>query len=228
MQPSNIQSGPLRLLLPGFLFLALLSDCKVVEAECLPYDAACQPLAVSILFAKRADSDQPCNPCKVFATQATYDGGLGGISGADSHCNADTLRPAGGTYKALLVDSGNRVACTTANCVTGGSSEHIDWVLQRNMQYNRIDGTPITLTNELALFVFPMTNAIDTASRPVWTGFDMVTPWSATAGSLCTDWTDPLGPGGRSATSDNTGYSTGMSNTTSGCGTTAALYCVEQ
>ncbi|HLD45750.1 MAG TPA: DUF1554 domain-containing protein, partial [bacterium] len=65
---------------------------------------------------------------KIFVTDATYNGNLGGVAGADALCEADANKPATGTYKALIVDGVARVACTTANC-GGGAGENIDWVL---------------------------------------------------------------------------------------------------
>ncbi|PKA12234.1 hypothetical protein CH372_10220, partial [Leptospira meyeri] len=99
-----------------------------------------------------------------------------GISGFDNHCNNSANKPSGShTYKALISDGIKRRACSTANC-SGGTSEHIDWVLKPNQQYKRKDGTTIIgTTNANGIFVSSLTNVIDPdmfdgASDHVFTG----------------------------------------------------------
>ena len=100
----------------------------------------------------------------IFAT-ATYDGdlrtaggGATGIEGTYSLCAQakDSEQPAlpktGSEYRALLVDASNRVACTSINC-SGGSSEHVDWVLRANTSYKRPGGTVVFTTNASDIFL---------------------------------------------------------------------------
>lgn len=100
--------------------------------------------------------------CKIFITNSTAPV-TAGVSGIDAHCNNATNKPSGGgTYKALVTDGTSRRACTSANCTTGGTSEHIDWVLKPNQQYKRKDGTTVIgTTNSNGLFPIPMTNSME-------------------------------------------------------------------
>ena len=83
----------------------------------------------------------------------------------------DSNYPGSGTYKALITDGTNRVACTSANCATGGAGENINWVLTPSTEYFRTDGTTeIGVTTSAGIFSFPLSNAI-TASGVAWTGF---------------------------------------------------------
>lgn len=100
--------------------------------------------------------------CKIFITNSTAPV-TAGVSGIDAHCNNATNKPSGGgTYKALVTDGTSRRACTSANCTTGGTSEHIDWVLKPNQQYKRKDGTTVIgTTNANGLFPIPLTNSME-------------------------------------------------------------------
>ncbi|GBF44125.1 hypothetical protein LPTSP2_34280 [Leptospira ellinghausenii] len=54
--------------------------------------------------------------CKMFVIKANAILNAG-ISGLDSQCNSDENKPSGsGTYKAMVADGTNRIACTSANC----------------------------------------------------------------------------------------------------------------
>lgn len=73
-----------------------------------------------------------CTECRVFITNSTYDGNLGGISGADAKCASDSNNPDDGkVFKALIV-GGNRRACISGDCVTSGRNENRNWVLKPN------------------------------------------------------------------------------------------------
>lgn len=62
----------------------------------------------------------------------------------------------------MVSDGTSRRACTSANCTTGGTSEHIDWVLKPNQQYKRKDGTTVIgTTNANGLFPIPLTNSME-------------------------------------------------------------------
>ena len=102
-----------------------------------------------------------CSTCTIFVTTGTSDGliGAGGIAEADAFCMADAGYPGTGTYKALIVDGTNRIACTTANC-SGGAGEHTDWVLKASTAYVRSNGsTAIGTTTAEGIFSFPLTNS---------------------------------------------------------------------
>lgn len=161
----------------------------------------------------------------IFATGAmntTSD--FGSVSGADSKCNA--VKPSCvSSAKAMIVDTSNRRACSTANC-GGGSGEHIDWVLAANQEYRRTDDTTVIgTTNSVGIFGFPLTNAL-TGAGETWTGLN--TNW--TTGSTCSNWTNatgspPNGGVGLGTTTDNTS----LYRYDQFCNRTdVALYCVEQ
>ncbi|MCB1200942.1 MAG: DUF1554 domain-containing protein [Leptospiraceae bacterium] len=163
---------------------------------------------------------------KIFVTDATYNGNLGGFSGADDKCNSDGNKPSGGgTYKAMLVDGTNRRACSTANC-SGGTEEHIDWVLKPNKKYVRSDGTTeIFTTNENGIFVFGTpTNAISETTEYAWTALfgnwtsytTHCASWSATTGNTI------LG------NADRVNSNAIQFGTPQACSNSAHLYCVEQ
>lgn len=120
----------------------------------------------------------------IYTTQAQPNGDLGGVAGADAACN--TAPPVAGVYKALIVDGVSRVACTSDDCQTGGTAEHVDWVLEPSSLYVRADGTEIGTTNFDGLFLFDLANAISPVSSETWTGLS--TTW--TVGTTCDAWTD--------------------------------------
>ena len=131
---------------------------------------------------------------KTFVTKAEFTGNIAtdgepttDIANADALCMNDDYKPAGSsTYKAMLVDGTNRVACTTALC-SGGTSEHIDWVLQPNAEYYRSDGTTLILkTNANGIFDFGanLTNSFDTSASTYFTG--LMGDWTSSGhGQTC-------------------------------------------
>jgi hypothetical protein len=152
--------------------------------------------------------------------------GSNGIEEADTICNADSNKPNSSSYKAMIVDGANRVACTTVDC-SGGTGEHVDWVLQASKEYRRADeSTAIGTTSTEGIFTFPLDNTIDIAGAVtvIWTGLNG-TDWTTHA-ELCNSWTDNVMGKGRihSATVDNS-----MGNASFICSNTSfKLYCVEQ
>jgi hypothetical protein len=166
---------------------------------------------------------------KVFLSTANYSAGLGGISGADSKCTSDPNNPHdGATYKAMLVDGSNRVACTSANCTTGGASENVDWVLAANTTYVQSDGvTVIGTTTSAGIFTFPLTNRLSARNAYAWTGLrsDFT---SLGLGSTCNHWTQAsnvsAGEAGLASMTD----SNAISSRTITCVFGEAIYCVAQ
>jgi hypothetical protein len=171
--------------------------------------------------------------------------GAGGIARADAFCNdtSDLRHPGTGTYKALLVAGGVRVACTSANCTTGGAAEHVDWPLQASTTYYRAahsgsgggtytenGTTPIFTTNSNGIFVFgTFTNIIQPSgsqSNPhFWDGLN--TNWTE-ASNTCTGWTTDTtggttGQAGRGYAADTAA----ITYTTTSCYVARFLLCVE-
>lgn len=161
----------------------------------------------------------------IFTTVSQFDGNLRGVSGADDSCMSDENYPGTGTYKALIVDSTNRVASVTANTGDG----QVDWILQPNTDYVQSDGTTAIMTTDAnGLFVFgELTNSITAGGSDYWTGLDA--NWQPGGDTtLCANWTSNsvtedanYGEGsfvnGRAIASDN-----------SFCDESLWLACVEQ
>ena len=159
---------------------------------------------------------------RIFVTSATYNGNLGGPSGADAKCMADSDRPSSGTYKAMIVtDDGSRSASPTTT----------DWVLAASTEYRRLDDTTIIGT----------TTASRVFSPPLSAGFDspeLIYSWSGlnpnwtTGFQSCNNWTDDsVSYYGRTGyTTDNTSYSSYNWNYGSSPCSVSSLHliCVEQ
>lgn len=129
------------------------------------------------------EEETPTVPKKMFIILQDLDGdlktfgaGTNGINGADKACQNDS-QSSGGTYKALMVDGLHRIACTTANC-SGGTNEHLDWVLKPNTEYRQIDGTTVIgKTNAKGIFDFPLQDIFSTSAYFLWTGIQ--SDWTA-------------------------------------------------
>jgi hypothetical protein len=167
------------------------------------------------------------SPRRIFVTSNSYQGNLGGISGADAKCLNDSNNPLGpgnGNWKAMVVDGSARRSCTTDGC-SGGLGEQIDWVLKPNTTYARPDGTIIATTNPVGLFTFFLENAIaPLPSVYAWTGLS--SSWQ-TDTNHCGGWTNTSQNGTLGKVGDVT--SLAINSATDGCWTnTYRLYCVEQ
>ncbi|MDO8519146.1 MAG: DUF1554 domain-containing protein [Deltaproteobacteria bacterium] len=181
------------------------------------------------------------NVRKTFVTATTdgnlKDGAANGIAGADAKCESDGSKPAdGSTYKAFLVDTSNRVACTTASC-GGGTSEHTDWVMGANTTYTRSDGTTVVgVTNANGILAtFPLTNSFGTSAGLAWTGLSQTADaWTSGNGSvtdsLCNNWESADDFGYTADLVATSGYNNAVSKSAGGqgCSTSRALICVEQ
>lgn len=172
-----------------------------------------------------------CRNKVIWVTNSTTDGsiGSGGVAGADTMCSntSDANHPNnGGSYKALIVDGANRIACTTDDC-GGGASEHTDWVLAASTPYVRSNGsTAIGTTNSIGLFASALTNSISTTEGFTWTG--LFATWTS-ASDDCTNWTNGgLGGSGERGDQDATLIAEVISTVVDLCSNTYRIYCVEQ
>lgn len=166
----------------------------------------------------------------IFVTTSGNNGNLGGVTGADALCAADSSCPSGATCKAFIVDGTTRVACTTADC-SGGPSEHTDWVLAASTTYYRSDGTTVIgTTTANGIFTFPLTNTINDDGNLYWTGFRDPADWVAASDRNCSNWANSLGVlSGNIGDPSTTSISiVAKSATPPGCDTTLKLLCVEQ
>ena len=135
---------------------------------------------------------------------ASTDEVTNGIQGADFICNYLVpiehsyafLNESAPHFAAFLVDGESRVACSTPNCSQGGNSEHINWVLQPNTNYNikistnPADGTNSISTNQYGLLSDAQESQVFGASSTLyyWTGLKTTYQSSATN---CIKWTSP-------------------------------------
>lgn len=183
----------------------------------------------------RALTNQPNK--RILVTATSYNGNLGGISGADSICGAG--------YKAMIVDesgcggSACRKACTSGNCSTNGIAEHIDWVLRPNVTYVRSDGlTPIFTANWNVVFDFDtaannpsrqtsLANKILESGPYSWTGLqnNAADAWETTS-MTCDNWANTVSDGIYGNSNATTSSILGVNYMS--CGSSLYLYCVEQ
>lgn len=162
---------------------------------------------------------------RLFVTSSSYNGNLGGPTGADTKCNADSNKPAdGSTYKAVLSDAASRMACSTANCTL--VSENVNWPLGANLTYLRsTDGSAVFISNSAGIFIFgTLTAPVESSgSNDYWTSINA--NWTS-IGSHCSGWTASTGSG-RVGTSDQTN-SNAIFSGSSGCSNSNRLLCAEQ
>ena len=160
----------------------------------------------------------------IYLTGTPKKANFGGVSGADTLCNASPPSP--GSYKALIVDGTTRVACTSAHCVTSGATEGVDWVLAPNTKYVRADNTVIGTTSAAGIFAFPLTNSIGEIGYSYWTGLSG--DWTTSA-DTCTGWTEVSVVGASQGLAD-TLDSQSISGVVVNCGDLAGAFfaCVQQ
>ncbi len=175
-----------------------------------------------------------CSAAKrIWITNSTFQGNIGGggLTAADTACNnaGDANWPGSGTYKAMLVQSGLRIACTNANCSPSGGAN--DWAFAANTSYVRAGtSTAILTTDANGIFVFgTLSNSFGTTGT-YWTGLNA--DWTIST-LHCSSWTS-TGTGG-AANQGERGDATAVdANALSGgggspnCSNTRSVLCVEQ
>jgi len=184
-----------------------------------------------------------CNAGKrIFVTASNYNGDLtadigsgayaNGILGADARCMADANKPTTGTFKAMIVDDEDRRACSTDNCTTSGTAEHIDWVLSPNAKYIREPGSAsLFTTNSRGIFVFGTMDApfASMGSVQTWGGFTTIVGKWQTSSSDCSNWTTSgAGSNGRVGSTNQTDYTAIRNSNSIACNQNHHLLCVEQ
>ena len=168
--------------------------------------------------------------CRIFVTFATFNGNLGGPTAADGRCLSDINNPDGsgrGKWKAMLSSGAARRACSSVTCQSGGTAEHIDWVLKPLTNYRRTDGAYVGTTSERGIFQALLTNFISLNPNQVWTGLN--SDWQD-SGNNCNSWTDNgafSGSWGNAGVQAPTVIFNGV-GTELNCGNALSLYCIEQ
>ncbi|MEM7181395.1 MAG: putative Ig domain-containing protein [Spirochaetota bacterium] len=180
---------------------------------------------------------------KIFVTASKHTGdlktngsGSDGPAGADSLCNADTNKPDSSSYKALVVASGSRIACTSSDCTD--ASQNIDWVMKANSIYVRSsDSAYLFITNDAGIFDYgTASNPFDSGiqkqywtgmSYSGWPGYGNWVVYDDSAGN-CTKWAVTSGEG-KVGYSDQTDYTSIRTRDVSpSCSESRYLLCVEQ
>ena len=155
---------------------------------------------------------------KVFVTSTTYDGNMGGLSGADAKCQARAA--AGGlanaaNFKAWLSDG----TTDAVSRVTGtGPWGRTDGIKVADSKADLTDGFLFTSISrdEFGNYVTAL----------VWTGSNELGTKQV---NVCNDWTDNSGLGPQEATGHSNGANAFWSSwSNSACANTYPLYCFEE
>ncbi len=223
----------------AYTFPTALADGAAYSVSALlasqPVGYHCSPVFATasgtIATANVTNADVNCIPAKnIYLTTLGTNGNIGGIAGADAKCASDPSKPNAATFKALLVDQSNRVACTTANCANGSTAEHIDWVMAPNTRYIRPAGTLIGTTNQNGIIPLPLISTIfygenTNATDRVWTGiFDDWTTLQPAGTDNCVSWSASTSTGGSSRVDEKVA----IHDQIEACSGIYKLLCVEQ
>jgi len=178
---------------------------------------------------------------RIFVTDNTYTGNLGGISGADAKCNnaGDNNHPGSGVYKALLADNTNRFPCHDSGFCTSGVVNSLDWVLRPNITYVRWDDSlPVAKADWSGVFDFSSSvfvNPVSNSGDVVWTGIfatNTLNFWQLRSDDKCNAWASTAyntNGWGRSDAVDAFSISNGSdADQNVSCAEFKRLYCVEQ
>lgn len=188
-----------------------------------------------------ADND---HSLRVFVTDAAFNGDFTAADpdwrvAADARCMADVNRPMTGNYKALMAGGSGatlRRACENPLCAPAASPppDNVDWVLQPNRDYVRVDATPLFSTDARAivdLFALGnLTNSVTgSATDRYWTGLDGA--WEPSILN-CGNWSDDgamtLGIYGRGEVTDTEWIETIIIPGDALCSQVRRILCVEQ
>lgn len=178
---------------------------------------------------------------KTFITAATYTGNLGGVSGADAKCMADSAHPDAAlplasrrTFKALVVQNNVRQYFSSNN-----SSGIVDWPFAVNTTYYRIDGMTAIVTTDGTRTFSTLTNSIDVTSNDAWLGSlgqsYSWNPYITGCGSGCAiftgnclNFTDGSNANSLRTLILNTTSDVSSTNPVRYCDTLRSLWCIEQ
>lgn len=126
-------------------------------------------------------------PKYIWVSATSHNPDFGTTATADGICTADASKPASVlSAKAMLPGLGGRTACTSANCATGGASEHVDWVLQPGYAYQNVEGSLLGVTNADAIFTTARPATLVAPGGATVVAFSGLTDVGNAAG---TDWT---------------------------------------
>ncbi|MEM7182105.1 MAG: cadherin-like beta sandwich domain-containing protein [Spirochaetota bacterium] len=159
---------------------------------------------------------------RMYLTATSYDGNLGGVTGADTKCASDAYYPGSGTFKAMLQDDsgGTRRAVATIK----------DWVLAASTTYVRnSDGVTIFTTNANRVFDYTAGNAqasFDSgAQKEFWTGGQ--SNWNPDS-DLCSNYSLNTNASDARVGLTDSVTTDAINSSNQACDEVAHLLCVEQ
>ena len=117
-----------------------------------------------------------------FVTTNTSAGNLGGVTGADSFCmndpgHPDAALPLGSrrSFKAFITTTSGTIRQWNSKFSDG----RIDWVMEANMNYFRINGSTLIATTGADQRFGSMSNSVDGTANESWLGFFPGGSWDA-------------------------------------------------
>nr|WP_269750433.1 DUF1554 domain-containing protein [Leptospira chreensis] len=112
----------------------------------------------------------------------------------------------------------------TATPYSGGSSEHLDWVMQPNKSYIRVIGAVVIGTTNINGLLIAQSNPVSASSVTTWLGFNV--NWPTEPGLHCSDWM--VGTNAITGTLNNQNTNPIIGSSTNTCDNPHSLICVEQ
>ena len=152
----------------------------------------------------------PLSNCKyAYVTLSTFNGNLGGRTGADAKCQADARHPGNGTFKAVLGSIDRYVLPTPLN-----------WVIPAiRTRYSGSSYITDANTDDQTL-VTPISSPFDSTATEFWTGLS--DDWT-NSGDNCLDWTSSSDTANGSVSATNN-----WSHSKVPCDSLLPILCVEQ
>jgi hypothetical protein len=154
-----------------------------------------------------------------FVTAATFDGNLGGVSGANTKCDtAATNASLSGTWKAILADDSNDIFNNI-----GSSAVQIYDLSGNFLAASFADLASYTTVGTNAVAVDETGTAVASGAK-VWTG---ATGSGAASGSACSNWSSANGAVYGIYGETRTDYGEWLNYSSNACSSTNHLYCVQ-
>jgi hypothetical protein len=196
--------------------LAVAPGADLARVEDLAHEQGDLTLADLATVDMAMKPDQAMAPAhkRIFVTSGTFNGNLGGLTGADGLCGT-AAASLGGSWKAWLSD---------------GTHDAIDRITDVGPWY-LVNGTKV-FDNKAALTGNPLV-AIDVTENNTAAGGAAALPWTGTNsggtknGSTCTNWTDGAAGNGECGSAASA-TSTWTANSALPCSIPYSLYCLEQ
>lgn len=187
------------------ILILALAGIFLFTSSCDDSDNDNSTLLLALAAAGLGGGSACTDECTMFVTEASFNGNLGGVDGADEKCMADSARPAGdAVYKALIFADERKLE---VNYETGAGRDEIDYPLKASTTYVLPDGSVVARTNEYGVFITEIGGTDQIMAVPsnlgndnhlVWTGIDFDTGSKTIflSGRTCSNWTSDSGSEG--------------------------------